>query len=48
MKNMRRSESIDLGKRLLDRSLKDLDSSLRKVGKVRMREALDELGPFRL
>ncbi|RLA36170.1 MAG: guanosine-3',5'-bis(diphosphate) 3'-diphosphatase [Gammaproteobacteria bacterium] len=44
MKNMRTSESIDLGKRLLDRSLKDLGSSLRKVGKVRMREALDELG----
>ena len=44
MKKMRKSESIDLGKRLLDRSLKDLDSSLRKVGKVRMREALDELG----
>ena len=44
MKNMRRSESVDLGKRLLDRSLKDLDSSLRKVGKVRLREALDELG----
>ena len=44
MKNMRSSESVDLGKRLLDRSLKDLDSSLRKVGKVRMREALDELG----
>jgi RelA/SpoT family (p)ppGpp synthetase len=44
MKNMRTSESIDLGKRLLDRSLKDLDSSLRKLGKVRMREALDELG----
>ncbi len=44
MKKMRSSESIDLGKRLLDRSLKDLDSSLRKVGKVRMREALDELG----
>jgi guanosine-3',5'-bis(diphosphate) 3'-pyrophosphohydrolase len=43
MKNMRRSESVDLGKRLLDRSLKDLDSSLRKVGKVRLREALDEL-----
>ena len=43
MKKMRKSESIDLGKRLLDRSLKDLDSSLRKVGKVRMREALDEL-----
>ena len=44
MKNMRTSESVDLGKRLLDRSLKDLDSSLRKVGKVRLREALDELG----
>jgi GTP pyrophosphokinase len=44
MKNMRSSESIDLGKRLLDRSLKDLDSSLRKVGKVRMKETLKELG----
>jgi RelA/SpoT family (p)ppGpp synthetase len=44
MKNMRSSESVDLGKRLLDRSLKDLGSSVRKVGKVRMRETLDELG----
>ena len=44
MKKMRSSESIDLGKRLLDRSLKDLGSSLRKIGKVRLREALDELG----
>ena len=44
MKNMRSSESVDLGKRLLDRALKDLGSSLRKVGKVRLREALDELG----
>ena len=44
MKNMRSSESVDLGKRLLDRSLKDLGSSVRKVGKVRLREALDELG----
>jgi GTP pyrophosphokinase len=43
MKNMRTSESADLGKRLLDRSLKDLDSSLRKVGKVRMHSALEEL-----
>jgi GTP pyrophosphokinase len=43
MKQMRTSESRDLGKRLLDRSLKDLGSSLRKVGKTRMREALDEL-----
>ena len=43
MKKMRTSESADLGKRLLDRSLKDLDSSLRKVGKVRMNSALEEL-----
>ncbi len=44
MKTLRSTESIDLGRRLLDRSLKDLDSSLRKVGKVRMNEALEELG----
>ncbi len=44
MKNLRSAESIDLGKRLLDKSLKDIGSSLRKVGKVRMNEALDELG----
>jgi len=44
MKTMRSSESVDLGKRLLDRSLKDLDSSLRKIGKTRMKAALDELG----
>ncbi len=44
MKTMRSAEAIDLGKRLLDHSLKDLDSSLRKVGKVRMNSALGELG----
>jgi guanosine-3',5'-bis(diphosphate) 3'-pyrophosphohydrolase len=44
MKTMRSSESVDLGKRLLDRSLKDLESSLRKIGKTRMKSALDELG----
>ncbi|HZW59455.1 MAG TPA: bifunctional (p)ppGpp synthetase/guanosine-3',5'-bis(diphosphate) 3'-pyrophosphohydrolase [Woeseiaceae bacterium] len=44
MKQMRSSESTDLGKRLLDRSLKDLGSSLRKIGKVRMRAGLKELG----
>jgi len=44
MKQMRSSESIDLGKRLLDHTLKDLGSSLRKVGKVRMKAALEELG----
>jgi RelA/SpoT family (p)ppGpp synthetase len=44
MKDLRVSESVDLGKRLLDRSLKDLGSSLRKVGKVRMAESLEQLG----
>ena len=44
MKTMRSSESVDLGKRLLDQSLKGLESSLRKVGKVRMKSALEELG----
>ncbi len=43
MKTMRSSESVDLGKRLLDQSLKDLRSSLRKVGKVRMRAVIEEL-----
>ena len=44
LKNMRSSESVDLGKRLLDRTLKDQGSSLRKIGKVRMRTVLEELG----
>jgi len=43
MKNLRSVESVDLGKRLLDKSLKDLNSSLRKVGKVRMADAIEEL-----
>ena len=43
MKTMRSSESVDLGKRLLDQSLKDLRSSLRKVGKVRMKAVIEEL-----
>lgn len=44
VKQMRSSESIDLGKRLLDKALKDLGSSLRKVGRVRLREAVEGLG----
>ena len=44
MKNLLSTESADLGKRLLDRTLKDLGSSLRKIGKVRMKAALEELG----
>lgn len=44
MKNLLSTESADLGKRLLDRTLKGLGSSLRKIGKVRMKAALEELG----
>ena len=44
MKTMLTSESVDLGKRLLDQSLKDLGSSVRKIGKLRMKAALEELG----
>lgn len=43
MKSMVASESTDLGRRLLDRALKDFGSSLRKVGKLRMRKVLDQL-----
>jgi len=44
MKNLRSVESVDLGRRLLDKSLKDLGSSLRKVGKVRMATVLEDIG----
>jgi guanosine-3',5'-bis(diphosphate) 3'-pyrophosphohydrolase len=44
MKTMRSSESVDLGKRLLDQSLKNIDSSIRKVGKIRMKAVLEEFG----
>ena len=43
MKNMRSSASIELGKRLLDHSLKDLNSSLRKIGKIRIQKTLEVL-----
>ncbi|NNF40217.1 MAG: bifunctional (p)ppGpp synthetase/guanosine-3',5'-bis(diphosphate) 3'-pyrophosphohydrolase [Woeseiaceae bacterium] len=44
MKTLRSTESVDLGRRLLDKALKDLGSSLRKVGKVRMAGILEQLG----
>jgi len=43
MKNLRASASIELGKRLLNHSLKDLNSSLRKVGKIRIQKTLEAL-----
>ena len=44
MRKLRTNESVDVGRRMLDRSLKDRGSSLRKIGKRRTRAALDELG----
>ena len=44
MRNLRSSESKDLGKRLLDQSLKDIGSSLRKVGKIHIAEAVESFG----
>ena len=43
MTSMRSTESISLGKRLLDRSLKDLGSSLRKTDKKKLGLSLKEL-----
>lgn len=44
LKNLRRSEAADLGKRLLDRALRELGASLRKVDKDRLAALLDEFG----
>lgn len=44
LKNLRRSEAADLGKRLLDRALRELGASLRKADKDRLAALLDEFG----
>ena len=44
LKNLRHAEARELGRRLLEQSLRDFDTSLRKVGKARMQIMLDELG----
>jgi RelA/SpoT family (p)ppGpp synthetase len=44
LKNMQADAARDLGQRLLNQSLRDAGSSLRKISRGRMQEALDELG----
>lgn len=44
LKNLQRSEARELGRRLLDQSLRDFRSSLRKISREQMQGLLDELG----
>jgi len=44
LKNLQHDEARDLGRRLLNQSLRDAGSSLRKIGRNRMKTVLDELG----
>jgi len=44
LKKLKRSEAAELGKRMLDQALRDLDSSLRRVKRNRMTELLEEWG----
>jgi RelA/SpoT family (p)ppGpp synthetase len=44
LKNLQHSEARELGRRLLDQSLRDFRSSLRKVSREQMQALLDELG----
>ncbi|MGI9342468.1 MAG: RelA/SpoT family protein [Gammaproteobacteria bacterium] len=44
LKNLQADAARDLGRRLLNQSLRDAGSSLRKLSRSRMQEGLDELG----
>ncbi len=44
LKNLKRSEAGDLGKRLLDQALSEFGTSVRKVGRAQLQTTLDELG----
>ncbi len=44
LKNLRRTEACELGRRLLDQALRDAGKPLRKIGKGRMQAVLDEFG----
>ncbi|MEO0996485.1 MAG: bifunctional (p)ppGpp synthetase/guanosine-3',5'-bis(diphosphate) 3'-pyrophosphohydrolase [Pseudomonadota bacterium] len=44
LKKMRRGEAAELGKRLLDQALRDLDSSLRRMSRNKLKAMLDEFG----
>jgi GTP pyrophosphokinase len=44
LKTMRRTEAEELGRRLLDHALGEVQSSIRKLGKKRLQELVGELG----
>ncbi|CAG0944255.1 GTP diphosphokinase / guanosine-3',5'-bis(diphosphate) 3'-diphosphatase [Gammaproteobacteria bacterium] len=44
LRNLQQSEARELGRRLLDQSLRDFRSALRKVSREQMQKLLDELG----
>jgi GTP pyrophosphokinase len=44
LKTMRRTEAEELGRRLLDHALAEVQSSIRKLGKKRLQELVGELG----
>jgi RelA/SpoT family (p)ppGpp synthetase len=44
LKNLRQNEARELGRRLLDQSLRDFGSSLRRVSREQMQGLLDEFG----
>ncbi len=44
LKNIRKSDAFALGKKLLNTALKEIDTTLRKIGKKRQNEVLKELG----
>jgi GTP pyrophosphokinase len=44
LKDLKQNEARELGKRLLEQSLRDFESALRKVSKEEMQRLLDEMG----
>jgi guanosine-3',5'-bis(diphosphate) 3'-pyrophosphohydrolase len=44
LKNLKRSEAGDLGKRLLEQALGEFDTTVRRIGRAQMQATLDELG----
>ncbi len=42
LKTLKKSEAVDLGKRLLDQALRDLDSSLRRISRNKLKAMLSE------
>jgi RelA/SpoT family (p)ppGpp synthetase len=44
LKNMRKSDAYEMGKKLLNSALDEIGTTLRKIGKKRQNEVLDQLG----